>query len=113
MIPFPDDGGTKLKRVVVQVKSGHVGVKDIRELKTIAGNDPIGLLLTLQHPTKDMRAEAAEAGFYESPLWQKSFPRIQILTIEEILAGKQPSIPQPAPLPKAAPIHEGKQPKLV
>ena len=33
-----------------------------------------------------MRAEAASAGFYESP-WGRH-PRIQILTIEELLAGK-------------------------
>jgi len=113
VIPFPDDGGAKLKRVVVQVKSGHITVKDIRELKTVAGNDPIGVLLTLEHPTQPMRSEAAEAGFYESPLWQRKFPIIQILTIEEVLAGKQPNIPPPAPPPKAAPIRERKQPRLV
>ncbi len=113
LIPFPDDGGAKLKRVVVQVKSGHVGVSDIRELKTVAGNDPIGILLTLEPPTQPMRTEAAEAGFYESPLWQKKFPRLQILTIEEMFAGKRPDIPMPAPPPKAEPIHKGKQPKLV
>ena len=113
LIPFPDDGGTKLKRVVVQVKSGHVGVKDIRELKSVAGNDPIGILLTLETPTQPMKSEAAQAGFYESPLWQRAFPRIQILTIEEIFSGKRPDIPMPAAMPKAEPIHKGKQPKLV
>jgi site-specific DNA-methyltransferase (adenine-specific) len=112
VVPFADDGGTKLKRVVVQVKSGHIGVKDIRELKTVAGNDPIGILLTLQPPTQPMKTEAAEAGFYDSPVWQKKFPRIQILTIEEVFAGKHPDIPMPAPMPKAKPIHEGKQAKL-
>jgi site-specific DNA-methyltransferase (adenine-specific) len=113
VIPFPDDGGMKLKRVVVQVKSGHISVKDVRELKTVAGNDPIGVLLTLEHSTQPMRSEAAEAGFYESPLWQRKFPKIQILTVEEIPAGKQPKIPPPAPPPKAAPIRERRQPRLV
>jgi len=112
VIPFTDDSGTKLKRVVVQVKSGHVGVKDIRELKTVAGNDPIGVLLTLEEPTQPMKTEAAEAGFYESPVWQRKFPRIQILTIEEVLSGKQPNIPPPAPPPKAAPIRQSKQLRL-
>ncbi len=111
-IPFTDDSGTKLKRVVVQVKSGHVGVKDIRELKTVASNDPVGILLTLEEPTQPMKTEAAEAGFYESPLWQRKFPRIQILTIEEVLSGKQPNIPPPAPPPKAAPIRQSKQLRL-
>ena len=36
-----------------------------------------------------MKAEAASAGFYKSPAYDdKHFPRIQIITIEEILAGK-------------------------
>ena len=40
-----------------------------------------------------MVTEAASAGFYESELWQKTYPRIQILTIEEILAGKTIEMP--------------------
>jgi DNA modification methylase len=113
VIPFIDDGGAKLKRVVVQVKSGGVGVKDIRELKTVASNDPIGVLLTLEAPTQPMETEAAEAGFYESPLWQRKFPRIQILTIEQALAGKQPLMPMATPPPKATPLRTGKQPELL
>jgi site-specific DNA-methyltransferase (adenine-specific) len=113
VIPFTDDGGAKLKRVVIQVKSGGVGVKDIRELKTVASNDPIGVLLTLEAPTQPMETEAAEAGFYESPLWQRKFPRIQILTIEAALAGKQPLMPMAAPPPKATPLKTGKQPELL
>ncbi len=112
VIPFADDGGAKLKRVVVQVKSGHVGVKDIRELRTVAGNDPIGLLLTLEPPTQPMITEAAEAGFYESPIWQKRFPRIQILTIEDVFAGKQPLMPMAAPYPKAERLPDGIQAEL-
>ncbi|MBM2832095.1 MAG: methylase domain protein [Dehalococcoidia bacterium] len=113
VIPFPDDGGAKLKRVIVQVKSGHVGVKDIRELRTVASNDAIGVLLTLEPPTQPMKTEAAEAGFYDSPLWQKKFPKLQILTIEEVLAGKQPHIPSPAPPPKAARMKQAKQANLM
>jgi DNA modification methylase len=111
VIPFAEDGD-KLRRVVVQVKSGHVGVKDIRELKTVVGGDPIGVLLTLEQPSQPMITEAAEAGFYESPVWEKKFPRIQILTLEDVLAGKQPAMPMPAPYPKAGRIAEGKQTEL-
>lgn len=111
VIPFAEDGD-KLRRVVVQVKSGHVGVKDIRELKTVVGSDPIGVLLTMEEPTQPMITEAAEAGFYESVVWQKKFPRIQILTVEDVLAGKQPAMPMPAPFPKAGRIAEGKQTEL-
>jgi DNA modification methylase len=113
VIPFADNGGAKLKRIVVQVKSGHVSVKDVRELNTVVGNDPIGILVTLEQPTQPMHSEAVQMGFYDSPLWQKKFPRIQIMTIEEILAGKQPDIPSQLPPPKATKIQKGKQPKLI
>lgn len=32
-----------------------------------------------------MRQEATSAGYYTSPDWGKDYPRIQILTIEELL----------------------------
>ena len=34
-------------------------------------------------------------GFHHSELWQRDFPRIQILTVEDLLAGKRPEIPGP------------------
>lgn len=34
-----------------------------------------------------MRQEAAAAGFYHSPGWNTRHPRIQILTVAELLAG--------------------------
>ena len=42
----------------------------------------------MQEPTQPMRTEAAGAGFYTSPVWGKNYPRLQILTIAELLAGK-------------------------
>ena len=50
----------------------------------------IGVLLTLEPATKPMEKEAASAGFYKSPAYEdRAFPRMQILTVEEILAGKE------------------------
>ena len=46
----------------------------------------IGLFVTLTKPTKPMIKTAVTEGFYESPIG-KSFPKIQILTIEELLDG--------------------------
>ena len=40
-----------------------------------------------------MIAEAASAGFYHSDLWQKDYPRVQILTVEELLNGVEVKIP--------------------
>ena len=47
----------------------------------------------MNKPTKAMRTEAASAGFYDSPWDKKKHPRLQILTIEEILNGKQVECP--------------------
>jgi hypothetical protein len=43
--------------------------------------------------TKPMQVEAATAGFYESATWGKKYPKIQLLTIEELLAGKVIEMP--------------------
>ena len=53
----------------------------------------MGVFLTLEPATKDMETEAATAGFYHSPGWNKDYPRIQILTIAELLAGKNVQMP--------------------
>lgn len=41
--------------------------------------------------SQPMRTEAASAGFYDSP-WGKH-PKVQILTIEDLLSGKQIDMP--------------------
>jgi site-specific DNA-methyltransferase (adenine-specific) len=54
----------------------------------------IGLFVTLNPPTRPMVTEAAAAGFYVSPAG-KGFPKIQILTIADLLEGKQePDFPK-------------------
>ncbi len=44
------------------------------------------MLITLDPPTRDMNTEASTAGLYTSEFWGKSYPRVQILTIEQLLA---------------------------
>lgn len=40
-----------------------------------------------------MITEAAGTGFYHSPGWNKDFPKLQILTVEDLLNGKQVQLP--------------------
>jgi hypothetical protein len=40
------------------------------------------------------RREAAEAGFYKSPHVEGTFPRIQILTVQQLLKGEQIAYPR-------------------
>jgi hypothetical protein len=52
----------------------------------------IGVLITMTQPTKPMRTEAADAGFYTSPA-RTQHPKIQILTIDDLLTGKKIDMP--------------------
>jgi site-specific DNA-methyltransferase (adenine-specific) len=87
----PTGGDTK--QIILSVKSGHVGVKDIRDLRGVIEREKaaVGVLLTLEGPTRPMETEAAAAGFYKSP-WG-NHPRLQILTIEDLLKGKKIDYP--------------------
>ena len=52
-----------------------------------------------------MRTEAADAGFYHSPGWNGDYPRIQLRTIAELLAGKGLDVPPLQATFKEAPKH--------
>ena len=52
------------------------------------------LVRLLQEPTGPMKTEAAEAGFYQPPGLLPAVPRVQILTIEELLAGRTLEYPK-------------------
>jgi site-specific DNA-methyltransferase (adenine-specific) len=90
LIFFQDDNGAA-KKILVSVKGGeHVGRTMIADLKNSVEREgaKIGLFVSLTEPTEPMMHEAVSAGYYESPL-EKSFQKIQILTIEGLLSGKQ------------------------
>src|SRR6266702_3028911 len=95
VIAFIDDTTGKAKRVLVQVKSGHVNSSHIRDLVGTLKRESaaIGVFITLEAPSKDMTTEAASAGFYYSPGWNKDYPRIQILTIDELLHNAEVKMP--------------------
>lgn len=74
--------------------SGGVSVPQVRDLRGVIERDKaeIGVFLCFEQPTKPMLKEAAEAGFYKSSDGT-SYPRIQILTIQQLLNGQQPQYP--------------------
>ena len=100
-INFFDDNTGKAKRIVVQVKSGHVTRNQVATLNSDRQREKaeIGLFITLQPPTRPMEAEAASAGLYTPEHFPDShYPRIQILTIEDLLNGtKRAEYPRLAP----------------
>lgn len=110
---FHDEGkGGKTKQIIFSVKAGRVTVTQIRDLVGVINREEaqIGAFLSLEPPTSPMRREAASAGFYQSP-WGKH-PRIQLLTIEDLLGGKSVDYPYAADVTfKKAQRMRGEPPK--
>lgn len=90
---FHGESGGKTEQIILSVKAGKVQAAHVRDLVGVVGREKaaMGALISFEAPTKPMREEAASAGFFDTP-WGK-FPRIQLLTIEELLAGKQLQYP--------------------
>ncbi len=95
VLTFIDDPRAKPKRALVQVKSGHVRPGDVRDLRGTLEREqsPIGVLITLEAPTREMEREAVAAGVYRSPLTQREYPKLQIVTVDELLNGKEIQVP--------------------
>ena len=55
----------------------------------------MGLFVTLAKPTAPMKKEAASSGVLDTPFGKLA--RLQILTIEDLFAGKKPVMPPEDP----------------
>jgi site-specific DNA-methyltransferase (adenine-specific) len=114
---FHDDPKAgKTKTVVISVKSGNTSVRDVRDLRGVVEREKaeIGVLILLHDPTKEMRVEATAAGWYRSPWAGMKCPRLQILTIEELLAGDRIDLPESCtvtPFRKKAPRVRPEKPE--
>ncbi|MDE2787705.1 MAG: DNA methyltransferase [Chloroflexota bacterium] len=96
-INFFDDNSGRPKRIIAQVKSGHVNRGMIATLKGDMEREKaeIGVFITLQPPTEPMRQETLSAGIYTPEHFpDQQHPRVQILTIDELLAGQSVSYPR-------------------
>lgn len=93
-IYFHDDNSGVSKQIIFSVKAGKVGVAQVRDLVGVLANEEaeIGIFICLEEPTQPMLTAAATASFYTSSDGT-SYPRVQILTIEQILNGAQPKYP--------------------
>ena len=107
--------GKKSEKAIVSVKGGaNVSVAMIRDLGHVVDREDakIGVFITLTSPTGPMTKEAVKAGFYETEYGK--YPKLQILTIEDLFAGKKPDIPlvDPSVFKKAAKEDAAKQDSL-
>jgi len=119
-IIFQGDKAGVFESVILSVKAGHTGSAHVRDLKGVLEREKasIGVIISMQDPTADMKKEAVTAGFYESATWGRKYPKLQLLTVAELLAGKKvemPPIRQVGATFKKAPRvtkHEGEQQEL-
>lgn len=90
------DGG-KVEKVVVSVKGGkNLTAGMVRDLAGVLTKEAaaIGIFICLAPPTAGVLKEAAQQGSYE--YGGKAFQRVQVLTVADILDGKQPDVPKGA-----------------
>ena len=93
------------EKAIVSVKGGgNVNVAMVRDLAHVVDREQakIGVFITLTEPTKPMQVEAVKAGFYETDYGK--YPKVQIITIEQLLGGQKPQMPllDPSAFRKAA-----------
>jgi len=85
-----DEYSGEYKKIIIQVKGGHVSVSQVRDLQGVLEREKaeIAVFLTLKRPTRQMQEEAAAAGsFIDAQFPKHRFPRLQILTMEDIFTG--------------------------
>jgi len=114
-IIFMADTQGNFESVILSVKGGKTGAKDVRDLIGVLEREKaaIGVLISMHETTAPMRTEAVTAGFFQSK-WGKKFPKVQLLTIPNLLSGKQiemPPIRQVSTTFKKAPKVEEKEPE--
>jgi len=89
-IYFHEGDAGDTKQIILSVKAGHTGRAHVHELRGVVEREgaAIGVLITMQEPTRPMREDAAAAEPYRSG-WegQASYPRIQLLTVAKLLDG--------------------------
>lgn len=93
---FPVDGKGGIGRVLVSVKGGKqlnpAMVRDLGGTVTTQKAE-MGVLITLTPPTRGMTDEQNHAGTYTHPASKDVFPRIQMITVDDLLKGKKPKMP--------------------
>jgi len=113
-IVFQGDAPGIFETVILSVKAGHLMANHVRDLRGVIEREKaaIGVLISMEDSTKLMQTEAVTAGFFESKTWGKKYPKVQLLTIAELLAGKKiemPPIKQVSVTFKKAEKYKGKK----
>ena len=93
------DGSAGPKRGVISVKSGNTGAKDVRHLAGVVARDDdvaFGVFVCLNEPTKPMVEEALSHGMWVSEFDGQMYPKMQILSAQDLIDGREVKMPQGA-----------------
>lgn len=94
---FPLGGGKhNLGRVLVSVKGGkQLNPAMVRDLAGTLNteNAELGVLIVQRDPTRGMIEAANRAGTYTHPANGQRLPKVQIVTVADLLEGKRPQLP--------------------
>jgi DNA modification methylase len=83
-------------RVIISVKGGtNVEPRDVRDLggTVQAQKAQMGVFLMRGEPTPGIREAASHAGTYTWPLNGQVYPKIQVLTVAQLVSGIRPVLP--------------------
>lgn len=86
----------RTQQIILSVKAGHLHAPHVRDLVGVVQREKaaIGVLLSFEEPTRAMRTEAASHGVIRTA-WG-THPKIQLLTVGELLEGRRIDYPQTA-----------------
>ncbi|WP_272944405.1 restriction endonuclease [Mycobacteroides abscessus] len=94
---FPVDGKGGVGKILVSVKGGKtVGPDAVRELRGVVEREAdahMGVLITLSAATRGVRDEIDHGGTYKLPANSEIYPRLQHITVGELLDGKRLDLP--------------------
>lgn len=95
VIRFPIDGKGNSDRILVSVKGGATNPGHVRDLVGTVQSQraAMGVFVCMQRPTRAMIEAANRSGIYTHPANGQTFPKVQIITVEELLQGKRPNLP--------------------
>ena len=103
------DKNRKLKKIrcLIQVKSGKVGVKDIRDFSHTLDREesPVGIFITLETPTKPMLDEVSKMPQFQTNLG-RTLNKMYIVTIQDIIDENLPNLPLQRVTKQAARVKE-------
>lgn len=98
VIRFPGDQRDATARALVSVKGGQqINPGMVRDLVGTVQqqNAEMGVFVCLAEPTPGVHEVARRSGSYIWPVSGRSYPKVQVITVAQLLAGQSPQMPTP------------------